>query len=258
MVSVSSGSWASLREAYDAALTQRAAGDEDRDLLTRVMREHDVAPIWTRPGSARDLLQTAFEAQIPQQRLRGHMMRGVPRLLADRRHFGELALTGSEPEAVMDRASRRRGAEAWWAIPDEWIPLSHVTAHERRSWRPGRTSTALLALPFMLDADCGDSLDNCLQFAPDAEGWHNVLVWLRVEDPEDVVAITDAGDDEHYLLDVMVGERQVGETLVPIALARVLAGLAAADVVSDGLLQVNLDPRTRKPYVGRMRCHLPE
>ena len=256
MVTVSSGSWASLRAAYDDAVAQRADGDDDRDLLTRVMREHDVAPIWTRPGSANDLLHSAFEAQIPQQRLRGHMLRGVPRLLANRRQLGELAVL--EPEELMDRRSRRRAAEAWWAIPDEWIPLSHVTAHERRSWRPGRTSTALLPLPFMLDAECGSSLDDCLQFAPDAEGWHNVLVWLRVEDPEDVVAITDAGAGEHYLVDVMVGQRKIGETVVPIALARILAGLAAAQVVSDGLLQVNLDPATGRPYTGRMRCNLPD
>ncbi|QWC85318.1 hypothetical protein KLP28_00555 [Nocardioidaceae bacterium] len=253
---MSSGTWASLREAYDEAVLRRATGESDPQLLDHVLRSHDVAPIWTRSGSARDLLQSAFEAEVPQQRLRSHMMQGVPRLMRHRRQLSDLAVL--QPEALLDREQRKRAAEAWWAIPDEWIPLSHVTAHQRRSWRPGRSSTALLPLPVMLESGCGASLTHCVEFPRDGEGWHNVLVWLRVEDPEEVVAIADAQDGEHYLLDVMVGDAKVAETLVPIALARVLAGLAAAQVVSDGLLQVNLDPRTGSPYVGRMRCHLPD
>ena len=254
---VSSGSWTDLREAYDEAVARRVGGDARHDLLDQVLRDHDVAPIWTRPGSARDLLQSAFEAEVPKQGLRSHMLRGVPRVMRHRRQFAELAVL--EPEALLDSENRQRSVEAWWAIPEEWMPLSHVTAHQRRAWRPGRTSTSLLPLPMLLDTrGCGGSLDGCLQFPPDSEGWHNVLVWLHVEDPEDVITITDAGADEHYLVDVMVGARRIGETLVPIALARILAGLAAAEVVSDGLLQVNLDPLTRAPYVGRMRCHLPE
>ena len=253
---MSSSPWASLREAYEDAVSRREGGEDGADLLDAVLREHDVASIWTRRGSARDLLHSAFEAQVPQQRLRSHMVAGVPKLLRNRRQLSELAVP--QPEAMLDRANRRRAAEAWWAIPDEWIPLSHVTAHQRRAWRPGRTSTALLPLPILPETDCGGGLSDCLQFPPDAEGWHNVLVWLHVVDPEDVVAITDAGEGEHYLIDVMVGDTKVGETLVPIALARILAGLAAAQVVSDGLLQVNLDPATGDPYVGRMRCHLPD
>ncbi len=251
-------SWSLLRSAYADAAAQRRAGDPDPLLLVRVLRDRGVSAVWTRPGAPRDLLESAFLTEVPAATLRWHAVRRFPGV-ARRRH-GVRSHALLDPQSILGTDRHSRPVDAWWAIPSRLVPLSHVTAHARRRWRPGRTSTALQPLEVDLVEGGGRLVRRCLELPVCAEGWHNVLVWLRVVDDPDAVSRADDEDAStgESLVEVMVGDGVLGVSQVSSSLARVLAGLEAADVVPDGLVQVNLEPGTRRPYLGRLRCHLPD
>jgi len=232
-----------LQDVYTRAWEERdRSGSTDDETLVAQLRAHEL-DAFADVGPLRDVVLGAWHRSVPPSGLDRALRRAAPGLALI--GIKGLATTAWEIKKLL------RGTEWTW-VDTSWLDLPpghqkltdarHSFDLARRWFYPGVEE---LSLPVDLD-ESDDESERLCRTIPSANraGWYETPVWLRL------------GSRQGHA-DVMVGQRRVGHTRLPIPAWRLLEQEARNSTYADGSLLIPWgdDSRSATP---ELNCYVPK